>query len=121
APAGDVKMLVARAVRAEHRRKETARLLGRLDDDRARAIAEEDASSAVGVINEPRQGIGADDEDAVVGPGLDELRADGERVDEPGARRAQIERAGVAAQLRLDEARLRDEELVWGARADDDE
>ena len=121
APAGDVEVLVPGAVRAEDGREEAARLVGRLQDDRAGAVAEEDAGRAVGVVDEAGQGVDADDHDPVVQAGLHELRADGQGVDEPGAGGPEIEGPGGAAQLGLDQTGLRDEELIGGAGGDDDE
>ena len=85
-------------VRAEHGREQPALLIGRFQHDGAGAVAEEDAGGAVGVVDEAGEGVDADHQHALVEPGLDELAAGDEGVDETGAGRAEIERAGVAAE-----------------------
>ena len=55
------------------------------------------AGRAIGVIDKAGQGVDADDHDPVVQAGLHELRANGQRVDEPGAGGAEIEGAGSTA------------------------
>ena len=114
-------MLVPGAVRAEDRREEAARLVGSFQHDRARAVTKEDAGRAIGVIDKAGQGVGADDQNPVVQTGLHELRADGQRVDKPGAGGAEIERSRGSTQLGLDETGLSDQELVGGAGSDHDE
>jgi hypothetical protein len=99
-------VLVPGAVRAEDRREEAARLVGGLQHHRARSVAKEDAGRAIGVVDEAGQGVDADDHDPVVQTGLHELRADGERVYEPGAGGAEIEGSGSTAQFGLNETRL---------------
>src|SRR5690606_16511328 len=74
---------------------EDARLLalGAREHDRARAITEEDAGLAVLPIDESRERLGPDDEHVAEDARADETRADGERVDEAGAGRVEIERS----------------------------
>ncbi len=121
APTGDVEMLVTGAVGAKDGREQTAWLVRGLDDEGAGAVAEEDAGGAIGVVDKAGEGVGADDEDAIVDTGLDELATGGEGVDETRTGSAEIEGAGIAAEFGLDQACLGDKELVGCAGADDDE
>ena len=66
-------------------------------DNRARAVSEEDARRAVGPVEDARQALRADDERLLVGVEVDESARLLERVDEPRARRLQVEGARVDA------------------------
>ena len=77
-------------------RVDDAVFFARLDQNRARGIAEQHAGGAVGVIDDRRHLVGADHHDLAEFAGLDELRGDGERIDEAGARRLHVEAADVA-------------------------
>ena len=70
-------------------------LLGSMQH-RAGAVAEQHAGGAVGVVDDRRHLVGADHHDLAEFPGLDELRGDGERIDEARARRLHVEAADVA-------------------------
>ena len=89
AAGGHVELLPARAVRAELETEETA-FRHPLEDDRARAVAEEDARAAVLPVDDSRKHVAADDE-RVVGQAashhpvrlsecVDEARAAGRQV-----------------------------------------
>ena len=114
-------MLVAGAVRAEHGRKQPARLIARFDNHRPGSVAEEDAGRAIRVVDEASKGIGADDEHALVESVLDELVAGRQRVDKSRTSRAEIEGAGITAEFGLHEAGLRDEKFIRGAGANNDQ
>src|SRR5690606_36279534 len=101
-PARHVEVLVTRAVRAKLRAQQSALLIGPLDDDRAGAVAEQDASAPVGVVDVAGEGIDTDDQRPVVDTAVDELRPDGQGRHETGARRPDIEGCGIPADLRLD-------------------
>ncbi len=92
------------------------------EEDCARAVAEDDAGGAVLVIDDAAHHVRADDEDPIVGAGLDELRADGERVEKPAAGGGEIEAPGPRrAELVLDQAGGRGKHHVRGDGPDDDE
>ena len=90
-----VQMRHAGAVGADQR-VDDAVLFARLDEDRAGGVAEQHAGGAVGVVDDRRHLVGADHHDLAEFSGLDELRRDGERIDEAGARRLHVEAADVA-------------------------
>src|SRR5262249_60996468 len=74
------------------------------DEHRARGVAEQHASGAIGVIDDCRHLVGADDDDFPRLSGLDELRGHGERIDEAGACGLYVEAAD-----RSDTAHLADQ------------
>ena len=63
----------------------------RRQHDRARAVAEENARRAIGVVDDARHHVGADDQRVLDRAGRHHRPADAQRVGEPGAGRAQIE------------------------------
>ena len=73
------------------------------DDDRAGAVAEEDAGLAVGVVGDSREAIGADDEDALVHAALDARAGELHGVAEARAAGGDIHRgdAGLSVETEL--------------------
>src|SRR3954469_3774504 len=67
----------------------------RLEHDRAGAVPEQDAGGAVRPVEDAREGLGADDESALVRAGGEELVGGRNAVDEAGAHRLQIEGGAV--------------------------
>ena len=61
-----------------------------LDDHRARAVAEEDAGSSIGVIDNARHRIGADDQNLLWDPVRDIVRRHRQAINEAGACSADI-------------------------------
>ena len=95
--------------------------LRRLEHDRARAVAEEDAGRAVRPVDVAGQDLAADDEDVLGLARLDEAVGDVEAVEEAGARRGEVRRRGLRrAEVALHEARRRREEHVARDRPDED-
>ena len=93
-----------------------------LDEDCAGAVAEEDAGGAVGVVDDGRHGVGADDEDFFVLARLDELATHLQGVDEAGAGGGDVESPGAfGAEAILHETGGGGEEHVGGDGADDDD
>ncbi len=91
------------------------------DQDRTGAIAEDDAGRAVGVVDDRRHGVSADDQDLGVSSGLDQLGAHLQGVEKTGARRGKVEAPGaVGAELVLNQAGGRGEEHVGRNRGDND-
>ena len=91
------------------------------EQDRARAVAEDDAGGAVGVVDDGAHDVGADDEDFFVRAGFDELGADLEGVGEAGAGGGEVETPGAfGAELVLHEAGGGGEEHVRRDGGDDD-
>ena len=68
-----------------------ARLVLRLEHDRAGAVAEQHAGAAIVPVENARERLGADHQRALVGAGAQEIVGGGEREDEAGAHRLQIE------------------------------
>ena len=68
---------------------------GGFDQHGARAIAEQDAGGAVGVIDDAAHGVGADHQHLLVRAGRHQVRADGQAVDEAGTGRDQVEAPGA--------------------------
>src|SRR5207302_6226146 len=90
------------AAAAQGDAEDAGALGGRFEDDRAGAVAEQDAGAAVFPVDETRQGLAGDKQDTAGGATLDELAANGEAVDEATARRVDVEGAGAdAAELLL--------------------
>ena len=82
-----------------------ARVVAALEDDRAGAVAEQDAAPAVVVVGDPAERLGADDQDVAVLAGLDEVGAGDGGVEKAAARRRQVEcRCAGNAQVGADEA-----------------
>ena len=95
---------------------------GRRQHDRAGAVAEEDAGRAVGVVDDARHHVGADDERVVVRAAGDHLHAGRQRVGEARTRRAEVESPGAGrADLVLQHARRARKDRIGRRRADDDE
>ena len=77
---------------------------------------------AIGVVDDARHDVGADDERVLAGAGRDHLIRDAQRVGEPGTRGAEVEAPRVdRADLRLQRARRARKNRVRRRRADDDE
>ena len=97
-------------------------VLGRLEHRRPRGVGEEHARAPVGEVRDLRQGLGADAQNALVLPGLDELRADRQAVDRARARGEHVHRAGApATEPVLDDVAGGREDHVRAGRADGDE
>ena len=93
-----------------------------LEEDRAGAVAEDDAGGAVGVVDDAGHDVRADDENVLLHAGLDELGADLEGVREAGAGGGEIEAPGVgSAEFVLHEAGGGGKHHVWRHRRDDDD
>src|SRR6185437_883951 len=76
-----------------------------LEQDCARAVAEEDAGGAVGVVDDGAHDVGADDENLFVRAGFDELGADLQGVGEAGAGGGEVKAPGAGgSELVLHEA-----------------
>jgi hypothetical protein len=76
-----------------------------LNQDRTGAIAENDASGAVGVVDDRRHRIGADDQDLGVRTRLDQLSAHLQGVKKTGASCGKVKSPGaVGTQLVLHQA-----------------
>ena len=107
-PAVDVELFLVLAVGAEMRGEhaavgDRARALLRFQHDRAGAVAEEHAGRAVAPVEDAREGLRADDQRALPLPGLQHRVGRGERIDEAGADRLQVERrARMDAEIVLD-------------------
>src|SRR6185369_2088646 len=81
-------------------------VLGRLEQNRAGTVTEDDAGRAVFVVDHGRIHVGADDENLLVGAAFDQLGAGGQSENEAGATGGEIETPGLGKiQLVLDEAR----------------
>ena len=72
-----------------------AGLLGGLEEHAARAVAEEGAGSAVGVVDEGRHLLRRDDEDTLVAARADVVRTRLQRVDEAWAGGDEVEGKGI--------------------------
>ena len=72
-----------------------ARLILRLQHDRTGAVAEQHAGAAVAPVENPRERLGADHQRALVGACTQEVVGGGERKDEAGTHRLQIEGGAV--------------------------
>ena len=95
---------------------------GRREHDGARAVAEQNARRAIGVVDDARHDVGADDERVLDGAGRHHRPADAERVREPGTGRTEVEAPGLRrADPRLQQARRARKHHVGRRRADDDE
>ena len=122
AAAGDVEDVRLRPVGVQMCGKESVSLarLGH-QDHRAGGVAEEDAGVAVAPVHDPGQQFGPDDQDRPGAAALDEAVGDGQRVERPGAGRADVEAGGFGrADLGLDEHGRRRERHVGRDRAADD-
>jgi hypothetical protein len=103
-------------------RGDDARLVGRREHDRARAVAEEHAGSAVGPVHDAAQALDADHERAARLAEAHELVGHRERVDEAAAGRLQRKgRAAVDAEPLLQQRPGVGEDAVGRGGADDDE
>ena len=85
--------------------------LGRLHDDGAGPVAEEDGRGAVVLVRDLRQGVGADHERPLMA-GVEERDRGHEPVHETGAGRVQVERSPAATELVVDPRRGRGHGLV---------
>ncbi len=113
--------LPARAVRAQLEAAHAAGRLRRLEDDRARAVAEEDARRPVLEVEVFRDRFRTDQQDRPVGPALDKLLRRDEAVDEARAADLERHRAAVRFERVLDLARRRRGEVVRARRRDEDQ
>ena len=86
------------------------------------AVAEQHARRPVGIVDDARHHVGADDQRVVVRAARHHLHADGQRIGEARARGAEIEAPCLGrADLVLQHARRAREDGVRRRRADDDE
>ena len=93
----------------------------RLQDQRARAVAEENAGSPVGPVHQPAEGFGADDQHAARCPRDDQSIGIGQGKDEAGADRLHVKgKAARHAKLGLDHRRGRRKGQIGGRGGDDD-
>src|SRR5579859_99978 len=92
--AGHVEKLAAGAVDVVFEIKDAFVSAGGLEKDGAGAIAKKDAGGAVGVIKDGTHFVAADDEDLLVGPGANELRADRECIGKAGAGGGKVKAPG---------------------------
>ena len=93
-----------------------------LHDHGAGPVAEQHAGGAVGVVDDARHRVGADDQRALVLAGRDELARDAQREVEPGAGAGQVEPPALrGADLVLHQRRRAREEHVRRGRPDDDD
>ena len=67
----------------------------RAHDDRARAVAEQHARRAIGVVDDARHDVGADGQRVLCVPAADHVSGRRQRVGEPRARGAEIEAPGA--------------------------
>src|ERR1700691_536955 len=96
-------------------------VFGGFEDYGARSVAEDHAGCTVGVIDDRRHYVGADDQDSLMSAGRDELRSRLDGVDEGGTGGGDIESPNaVRAQLVLNQAGGRGEKHVGRDRAYDD-
>ena len=123
AAAGHIEIAAAGTVHVMNKIQDPFGVRGRgLDEYSAGAIAEENARGAVGVIENGSHYVTADDQCFLVGAAGDELRADGEGVEEAGAGGGKIKAPGIfRADAILDEAGGGGEKHVWSDGGDDDE
>ena len=93
-----------------------------LEHHRAGAVAEQHAGAAIVPVQHPGQGLGADHQRGLRRTGADELVGDGQRVDEAGAGRVDVEgRAAGGAQLVLQQAGRGREDQVRRGGAEHDQ
>src|SRR5271155_4279487 len=123
AAAGHVEVAAAGAVHVVDEIEDAFGVRGcRFEKDGTGAVAEEDAGGAVGVIENGSHHVTTDDQDFFVGAAGNELRADGEGVQEAGAGGGEIEAPGIfRADAILDEAGGGGEKHVGSDGGDDDE
>ena len=96
-------------------------LSGGFDQDRTGSIAKYDASGAIGVVNDRRHRVSADDQDLRLSAGFDQLGSHLQGIEKTGARRGKVEAPrAVGAELVLDQAGGRGEEHVGRDRSHDD-
>ncbi len=94
--------------------------LARLQQDRPRAVAEENTGLAVGPVRVPRQTFGADDQHVPRRSRRDELAGDVESINEAGTRGRDVETDGVDdAELRLRQGGRRRNRLFGSRRRDE--
>ena len=99
-PAVDEELVLVRAVGAQAGRDDAAignlaLILLDLEDQRAGAVAEEDAGAAIGPVEDTREGLGADHQHAFGEPALEVEIGGGDRVDEAGADGLHVEGEAV--------------------------
>ena len=87
---------------------------------RARAVAEEDAGVAVGVVDHRRHLVGSDDDDALVASALYHRAGQVERVEESAAGRRRVHGEGVVHPQSPDDDGGRRGKLVVGSSRGDD-
>ena len=122
AAAGHVQVAAAGTIHVMDEIEDAFGIGGRgLEEDRARAITEEDAGGAIGVIENGGHHVTADDQNFFVRAAGNELRADGEGVQEAGTGGGKIESPGIfRAEMILDEAGGGGEKHVRSYGGDDD-
>ncbi len=86
----------ARSVRADQRIHDALAVRARLDQHGAGAVAEHHAGGAVGIVDDGRHLVGTDHHDLLGLAGGDELRGDGDGVDEARTGRLHVEGADRA-------------------------
>ncbi len=91
-----MQMRHARAIRANDGVVDAMAVRAGLEQHRAGAVAEQHAGGAVRVVDDRRHLVGADHHDLARLTGTDELRRDGQRIDEARTGRLHIEAADVA-------------------------
>src|SRR5258708_15095067 len=95
--------------------------VGGYDQHRARAIAEDHAGGAVGVVDDRRHNVGANDQDFFMRARFHKLHSGLQRIDKTGAGRGDIETPGAfCAQLVLHQAGGGGEQHVGSYGSDKD-
>ena len=119
--AGHVKRASARSIHFVEKVNEPNRIVfRRFQQNRACAIAEDHARSAIRVIDDRRHHVGADHQHLLVRSGSNKLRSRLQRVNERRTRRREIETPNVlCAQLVLHQTSRRREEHVGSNRSHD--
>ncbi len=120
--AGHVEERRLGAVGSETRGQESVSRWAVLDDGGTGTIAEEHACVAILPVDDARHFLGPDNENGVVGMGLDEVRGDVEGIDEAGAGGFDVKGGGPAgSEFLLNEAGRAREEHIGRDGGDDDE
>ena len=126
-PAVDVEFVAMPAVRAQARgdharRGEPAVAVARLEHDRARPVAEQDAGRAVVPIHEARESLCADHERTLIRAGTQKFLRGHDRVDEAAADSLQVESGALDdAESGLNLSGDRGKRVVRRRRGDNDE
>ncbi len=90
-PARLLQVIAARSVDFIQKPEKALAVFGRLNDHRARAVAEQHARAAIRVIDDARHRIGADHHHLFMRPALDQVRGCSQAINETGARCHQVE------------------------------